>query len=325
MAKQQNQNPEEKKSERQKMVEEGVAAKSYTTNNWFVKIYPCLAIGKYKFAFVVKDTHGTGFDIYMDIEDLELWVDDILDESKTFMKTILAEKKAGVKYPKTYKYITGIGASKTVGICPSTIDNAFATINGGVMVKGKWQYANVPADYNWFRKFAKEFRRETPEYFREMTQKTLEVARSYRAQLGEDDYAMPLNMESPNVSAERPSQAAPKNDTPPAQNSKPAPKAESQPVSKPEPKPAEPEQPFCEYLKSTTKLVAIKNTDILVIKGKNSENKERIVYFMPAECKDAGNEFANFKKMAEQRTNIGFRILISPENGKLRFKKFMVG
>ena len=46
----------ERKSKRQRMAESGVIAEQYqlTDGSWFVRIYPCLNIGKYKFSVAQK-------------------------------------------------------------------------------------------------------------------------------------------------------------------------------------------------------------------------------------------------------------------------------
>lgn len=318
----------EKKSKRQKMAEAGVIAQQYqySDGSWFVRIYPCLQIGKYKFSFAKKGQKGKGFDVYMDIEDLELWVDDILDVSKTLLKTITAEKATKEQYPKTYKYVTGENGSKTIGIGASSSEKGFAVLNASGMVESKKQFANVPVDYIWLRKFAKEFRRETCGYFREMTELTLKVSASLRNDADDDDMdsqtescliSKPTDKElgpTKTQSAMEPSDDTPKHES-----------AQAQPQEQPASAPVD-TKPFCEYLKSTTKLLPLNNNpNILVIKGINKANVERIIYFMPQECSAAGNEFDNFKQMAEQRTNVGFHILISPDpNGKLRFTKFKV-
>lgn len=327
----------ERKSKRQRMAESGVIAEQYqlTDGSWFVRIYPCLNIGKYKFSFAQKGSNGKGFDVYMDIEDLELWVDDILDASKTLLKTIIAEKKANEKYPKTYKYVTGENGMNSLGIGVATVNNnGFAVINGSGLVTEtnengesttKKRYANVPVDYNWLRKFAKEFRRETSSYFRKMTELTLKTAASYKPNV-DDDFSSnqpanennenePSSSEAKTMNPSNHSSATPKQDS--SAQTQPQKESKSAPVDT---------KPFCEYLKSTTKLMPLNNNpDILVIKGINKEKVERIIYFMPQECSAAGNEFDNFKKMAEQRTNVGFHILISPDpKGKLRFTKFKV-
>lgn len=319
----------EKKSIRQKMAEAGVIAQQYqySDGSWFVRIYPCLQIGKYKFSFAKKGQKGKGFDVYMDIEDLELWVDDILDVSKTLLKTITAEKAAKEQYPKTYKYVTGENGSKSIEIGASSSEKGFAVLNASGMVESKKQFANVPVDYIWLRKFAKEFRRETSGYFRKMTELTLKVSASLRNDVDDDDMdsqneSCPINKPTDTESAptkseseKKPSEDVPKQDS--SAQTQPQKESKSAPVDT---------KPFCEYLKSTTKLLPLNNNpNILVIKGVNKANVERIIYFMPQECSAAGNEFDNFKKMAEQRTNVGFHILISPDpKGKLKFTKFKV-
>lgn len=155
-----------KKSKKRKEAEDGILAAQYTLNGWFVKIYPAYEIDLVKFAFVKKNTKGEGFDVYMTMDKMDIWADDIL--SFRLKKVIEAEKAEGSQYPKAYKYITGENGAKSIGICPSTTDGAFATINGCSLVNGKKVYANVPVDYDWLRITAKWFKRTSAKAFDEM-------------------------------------------------------------------------------------------------------------------------------------------------------------
>lgn len=166
------------KSKRRKEIEEGIIANQYTLENWFVKIYPAYAIDLVKFSFVMKGHNGEGFDIYVSMDKMDLWCDDIL--SFRMQKIIEAEKVAGEKYPKTYKYITGTDGSKSVGFAPSTANGAFAVINASVVKDGKKVFANIPVDYDWLRIMAKWFRRTSEKWFSDMAALLLDSARTSR-------------------------------------------------------------------------------------------------------------------------------------------------
>ena len=108
---------ENKDSKNMKAAKEGVLLEQYTLKGWFVKVKAtAFAIDKVIFSFVKKGTNGSGFDVYMDIDKFDLWCDDIL--SGRVASVISAEKKAGVKEPQTFKYVTGTDGAKYIGICP---------------------------------------------------------------------------------------------------------------------------------------------------------------------------------------------------------------
>lgn len=166
------------KSKRRKEIEEGIIANQYTLENWFVKIYPAYVIDLVRFSFVMKGHNGEGFDIYVSMDKMDLWCDDIL--SFRMQKIIEAEKAAGEKYPKYYKYITGTDGSKSVGFAPSTAKGAFAVINASVVKDGKKVFANIPVDYDWLRIMAKWFRRTSEKWFSDMAALLLDSAHSSR-------------------------------------------------------------------------------------------------------------------------------------------------
>jgi len=180
------------KSKRRKEIEEGIIANQYTLENWFVKIYPAYAIDLVKFSFVMKGHNGEGFDIYVSMDKMDLWCDDIL--SFRMQKIIEAEKAAGEKYPKTYKYITGTDGSKSVGFAPSTVKGAFAVINASVVKDGKMVFANIPVDYDWLRIMAKWFRRTSEKWFSDMAALLLDSARASRPSA--DDVEQPTQTET---------------------------------------------------------------------------------------------------------------------------------
>ena len=150
---------ESKDSKNMKAAKEGVLLEQYTLKGWFVKVKAtAFAIDKVIFSFVKKGTNGSGFDVYMDIDKFDLWCDDIL--SGRVASVISAEKKAGVKEPQTFKYVTGTDGAKYIGICPSTLDKVFGTISGkGVDKNGKTVFGYVPVSYDDLRVMAKRFQR----------------------------------------------------------------------------------------------------------------------------------------------------------------------
>lgn len=164
-----------------KCAEEGILGEQYTLNGWFVKVKPLFSLdGKNAFAknrpsvifsFVQKGTSGTGFDIYMDIDVFDNWADDVLDVTKTFKKTIEAEKQAGEKYPKSYCFKTGENGQKSVGFCPSVVEGAFCTVHGETVKNNKKVYANIPIDYDWLRTVCKKFKRVSAPWFDMMADK----------------------------------------------------------------------------------------------------------------------------------------------------------
>ena len=95
------------------------------TQTWGLKVYPTYGIDKLKFSFVEKGAKGEGksFDIYMDClrdgaQCFDNWAYDILHGR--LERVLSAEKQAGEKYPKCYKYTTGENAEKSLGIMNST-------------------------------------------------------------------------------------------------------------------------------------------------------------------------------------------------------------
>lgn len=185
------------KAKRMQLIEEGIIASQFTQKGWFVKIKPVFSLKNddsfesrkpsILFSFVEKGKSGSGFDIYCDIDVFDNWADDVLDVAKTFKKTLEAEKSAGEKYPKTYKYITGSNGEKSVGFCPSTLNGAFATVNGVTVKNGAKVFANVPVDYDWLKTTMKWYKRISSAWYRAMAEQTYQNAMKYHQRPQEED------------------------------------------------------------------------------------------------------------------------------------------
>jgi len=169
-------------SKRREMANEGVLHSQFTQNGWFVKIKPAFSIERVVFSFVQKGTNGSGFDIYMDMDVFRIWMEDV--RSGAFARTIAAEKAAGEKYPKAYKYTTGESAEKSVGFGVTT-GSSFCVINGKTFKDGKNVYANIPVDLTWMRVLAMYFFGVAEEKYKELFAATLNGSNAYRANIAE--------------------------------------------------------------------------------------------------------------------------------------------
>lgn len=207
---------ENKTTARQNMASEGVLNEQYTLNSWFVKVKIAFGIDRVVFSFVEKGKKGKGFDVYMNIDAFYNWMEDI--KNFQFKKIIAEEKASGSKYPKHYKFITGLNGEKSVGFAPSTSENAFAVINGTYNSKenGK-QYANIPVDYDWLRTTARWFFLTSKGYYEEMAETTVKSSTAYRNNLGEDDETSPAAESSGAKKNQKPSQTQSQK---PAENTK---------------------------------------------------------------------------------------------------------
>lgn len=161
----------------------GVIAEQYTLDGWFVKVKPIFSLDpknafaynwpSIEFSFVKKGSKGEGFDIYVDMDVFDLWADDVLDVSKTFLKTIERERSSGNSLPDTYKYITGSNGEKSVGFCPARKGNGIV-VNGCTVKDGKKIFGNVPVSYDWIRTMMKWYRRVTKPYYAMMTDRIIQ-------------------------------------------------------------------------------------------------------------------------------------------------------
>lgn len=166
------------------------AFKDQFGSEWFIKIKPAYGtngkgIDKVIFSFVKKGSSGKEyFDIFQDIDCFDNWADDIL--SGTMRDVLEAEAKAGEKYPKEYKYITGKDGEKSVGFMLSRTGSPL--INASIKEQGKKAvYANVPLTYGWLKTVAKQFKRTSAPRFAELDKVMMEAANKYHHELTEDD------------------------------------------------------------------------------------------------------------------------------------------
>ena len=149
-----------KKSNLEQMAEQNAIFDMWTST-WGIKVYPAYGIDKLKFSFIEKGANGKGksFDIYMNVEKdgaqcFDNWAYDILHGR--FERVMMAEKQAGETYPKTYKFLTGQTAEKSIGIMNSK--NGGYCINAFVPGKdGKKIFANVPIGFHDLRHIAMRY------------------------------------------------------------------------------------------------------------------------------------------------------------------------
>ncbi len=131
------------------------------TQNWGIKVYPAYGIDKLKISFIEKGASGKGksFDIYVEClrdgaQCFDNWAYDITHGR--FERVMAAEKQAGEKYPKAYRYTTGENAEKSVGIMNST--NGGYCINASVPGEdGKKVFANIPVTFHDLRHIAERY------------------------------------------------------------------------------------------------------------------------------------------------------------------------
>ena len=131
------------------------------TQTWGLKVYPAYGIDKLKFSFIEKGSSGKGksFDIYVEClrdgaQCFDNWAYDILHGR--LERVLLAEKQAGEKYPKAYKYVTGESAEKSVGIMNST--NGGFCINASVPGSdNKKVFCNIPVSFHDLRHIAERY------------------------------------------------------------------------------------------------------------------------------------------------------------------------
>ncbi len=199
------------------------------TQTWGLIVRPCYQIDRLKFSFIEKGAEGKGksFDIY--VEALKFgaacfdnWAYDVLHGR--FERILAAEKTAGEKYPKAYKYVTGENAEKSVGIMNST--NGGYCINAMVPGEdGKKVYANVPVSFHDLRLLAQNYvksyesRRDELEKIRLAAEAEIEKNRKAAKGISEQT--------APTAPVEEPKPQA----------ATPAPQATEKPAQKPEKKP----------------------------------------------------------------------------------------
>lgn len=133
---------------------EGVLFSAWT-QTWGLKVTPWYSMDRIKFSFIEKGAKGKGksFDICIntmkdysfDFMDL---AHEVLHDIKTpfdFVTILAAEKQAGEKYPKRYRFVTGTNGEKSLGICNST--NGGYCINAQTVIGEQKVYVNIPVSY----------------------------------------------------------------------------------------------------------------------------------------------------------------------------------
>ena len=176
------------------LAKEGTLIAQYTQNGYFVKIKPSVAIDKVCFSFVKKGTSGSGFDVYMDIDRFSIWCRRILDGR--FYQTIAAERKAGEKYPKDYKWVTGEKGEKSIGFCASQNGDSLV-IDGKSIVNGENVFANVPVDTIWLENMAVEFSYIEDIWRKELAKLVLQGASAFNRDLANNGEAIASNENPP--------------------------------------------------------------------------------------------------------------------------------
>lgn len=152
-----NKNNNKRSNSRSSLMKSGCIAAFYTLKGYFIKVKPALGIDKVVFSFVEKGTSGTGFDIYVDIDDFDLLCDSILSKELVRMLQDSSQDKAA------WSYTTGEKGSKQLTIFKG---------NNGIVIHGydatKKKNANVAVRYDKLTIMAKWHRRVASKYFQQM-------------------------------------------------------------------------------------------------------------------------------------------------------------
>lgn len=178
---------EKKKSKREVMAETGVLQSSFSNTN-FVKWYPAYEIDKVKVAFVVKNSSGKGFDVFVDLDKFDLLCDDILSMA---LARKLAEEKSTPenKYPYSWEHVTGENGQKKIRISKGKKAGTVAVYgtNGGDSM-------TIPMSYDELRIMAKWFKRTSAARFETLTALTLEGMHKYRFEPAPEDEETPASV-----------------------------------------------------------------------------------------------------------------------------------
>lgn len=156
-------------SQVQEAAEDGCLYVPIFLEKWGLKIRPQYHMDRIIFSFIEvgKSGKGNSFEIFMDIKKangpcFSKWVRDILSPTRKFETILNEEKKAGEKYAKYYKYITGENADKSIGICNSTkggycISASIPDKNAKEGDKNKSIYVNIPIQFSDLEGIAEDF------------------------------------------------------------------------------------------------------------------------------------------------------------------------
>ena len=153
MSKDNNKRPNSRSS----LMKSGCIAAFYTLKGYFIKVKPALGIDKVVFSFVEKGTSGSGFDIYVDVDDFDLLCDSILN------RELLKKLQDSNQEKAAWDYTTGEKGSKQLTIFKG---------NNGIVIHGydasKKKNANVAVRYDRLIIMAKWHRRVAFRYFDQM-------------------------------------------------------------------------------------------------------------------------------------------------------------
>lgn len=185
----------EKESRVQSYLEEATernAIFSAWTLKWGIHVSPWYNKDKLKFSFVEvgKNGKGNSFDVYVDtIKFLGpcfyKWAKDILSSSRRFENILAQELKAGEKYPKHYKFVTGNKGNKSVGICNS--QNGKYCINATASINGKSTSANIPVDFSDLELLAEMFMESYKERLAAVEARRKEVEKTIQNHFNKDE------------------------------------------------------------------------------------------------------------------------------------------
>jgi hypothetical protein len=161
--------------------------------DWGLKISTWYGMDKIKFSFIEVGAGGKGksFNIFMptikdDATCFDNWAHDIMDDiGVQSIRTVLAaESKAGEKYPKYYKFITGENGEKSLGICNSTkggycINASITRPTGENDEKGnpkyKKDFCNISISYYDLRRIAERYLRTYEERREELEEMRIQA------------------------------------------------------------------------------------------------------------------------------------------------------
>ena len=236
---------------------------------WGLSIYPAYGIDKVKFSFIEIGSAGKGksFDVYIDtIRDgaacFDNWAEDI--ELGVMWRVLKAEKDAGEKYPKEYKFQTGENAEKSLGI--TNAQNGGYLFNASTLGEdGKKVFANIQCNRGDLIRLAKRFKQTYEARLTELNQIMLKAASDYKKQ---DARAMETESNAPTP--------APVPETTASETPAPEPKAEAKQETKKAEQKAETKTV---EVKSLTPLTLMKNEKDLCMQVITKDNLKKNVIF----------------------------------------------
>ncbi len=132
----------------QERCEEGSLFKTWT-QHWGVSIKPVYDMDKLRFEIIDRNKTGKGFNVDVpcrkdNVLDFINFCDEVLwskPYKKSFHNVLEAEKQAGEKYPKRYKWVTGWDGEKSVGFTNSSKEGYYVLNANNTATK---VYVNIP-------------------------------------------------------------------------------------------------------------------------------------------------------------------------------------